>query len=66
VQANDAVPPTALQLYVDGNLQTIIKGQNGSYTYTLRLTPGIHTVAVQGVDSGSDFLATTAVVRIVQ
>jgi hypothetical protein len=66
VQANDAVPPTALQLYVDGNLQTIVKGQNGSYTYTLRLTPGIHSVVVQGVDSGGNFLATTAVARVVQ
>jgi|HubBroStandDraft_1064217.scaffolds.fasta_scaffold00006_78 hypothetical protein len=66
VQANDAVPPTVLKLYVDGNLQTLLKNQNGSYTDTLRLTPGIHTVAVQGVDSGGDFLATTAVARIVQ
>jgi hypothetical protein len=66
VQANDAVPPTVLQLYVDGNLQTILKNQNGSYTYTLRLTPGIHTVAVQGTDSGSRFLATSAVARVIQ
>jgi hypothetical protein len=66
VQANDAVPPTKLQLYVDGNLQTILMGKNGSYTYSLRLTPGIHSVVVQGVDTSGEFLATTAVARVVK
>jgi hypothetical protein len=66
VQANDAVPPTGLQLYVDGNLQSILKDQNGSYTTTLRLTPGIHRLTVQGTDSSGQFLATTAIACVVQ
>jgi Bacterial Ig domain/Beta-propeller repeat len=65
-QANDSVPPAALQLFVDGSLQTTIQGQNGSYTYTLRLTPGVHRVSVQGKDTSGRYLATTAIARVVQ
>jgi hypothetical protein len=66
VQSSESVPPNNLSLYIDGNLQSIIKNRNGSYTYTLTLPPGIHRVSVQGVDSGNDFLATSAIAQVVQ
>jgi hypothetical protein len=55
-----------LELYIDGNLQSILKIRNGSYTYTLRLPLGIHRVSVQGTDSSSEFLATSAIAQVVQ
>jgi hypothetical protein len=66
VQASESVPPNNLELYIDGNLQSILKIRNGSYTYTLRLPLGIHRVSVQGTDSSSEFLATSAIAQVVQ
>jgi hypothetical protein len=64
VQANDSVPPKAVRLYVDGNLQSTLQNQNGSYTARLNLPTGIHHLTVQGTDSSSNSLATTAVVHV--
>jgi Bacterial Ig domain/Beta-propeller repeat len=64
VQANDPIPPATVRLYVDGKLQATITGQNGSYTYTLQLTPGIHTLNAQGTDNDPRFFTTNAVARV--
>jgi beta-propeller repeat-containing protein/Big-like domain-containing protein len=66
IQANDAVPPPQVQLYVDGTLLTTLSVQNGSYTYTLQLPPGVHRVSAQGTDSGGEYVATTAIARVIQ
>jgi hypothetical protein len=62
--ANDGIPPTTVQLYVDGKLWTTITGQGGSYIYTLQLTPGIHRVGVRGTDGDGFDVSTTAVARV--
>jgi hypothetical protein len=66
IQANDSVPPPKVQLYVDGTLQTTLYVQNGGYTYTLQLPPGVHRVSVQGTDSGGRHVATSAILRVIQ
>jgi Bacterial Ig domain len=66
IQANDAVPMSSVLLYVDGKLQATVNGQNGSYTYTLQLPPGVHSFNVQGTDNDQRFLTANAVARVTQ
>jgi hypothetical protein len=66
VQANDAVAPKVVALYVDGSLQSTIQGQNGIYTDTLRLPVGVHHLSVQGTDSSSRRIYTMTVLRVTQ
>jgi hypothetical protein len=65
IQANDyAPPPGSVILYVDGNLQTRIKGQNGTYSFTFGLPPGIHSFAAKGEDGWGNYLTASTVARV--
>ena len=65
-QANDSAPPTGVRLLVDGKFQANVKGVNGTYTYSLQLSPGVHNVSVDGKDSTKDYVSAGAVFSVVQ
>jgi len=65
IHANDiAPPPTSLTLYVDGNLQTRINGQNGTYRFKFSLPRGIHYFAVRGEDGWGNHITASTVARV--
>jgi hypothetical protein len=65
IQANDgAAPPPALNLYADGKLAATLQNQNGSYTGTLTLPSGPHTLSAYGKDTNNDILRTSAVFQV--
>jgi hypothetical protein len=66
VVSSESVPPPSLSLHVDGAFVASVAFQNGSYTYTLELPPGVHRVSVKGTDSSQQQLRTSAVFRETQ
>jgi hypothetical protein len=67
VEANDgAAPPASIKLYVDNAYLATLQNQNGTYTDTLTLSAGPHTIAVSGKDPNNDYLHTSAVFKVSQ
>jgi hypothetical protein len=65
MQANDgSVPPATVNLYADGKLAATLQNQNGSYTGTLTLPSGPHTLSAYGKDSSNDVLRTSVVLQV--
>ncbi len=65
IQANDgSVPPPTVNLYADGKLAATLQNQNGSYTGTLTLPSGAHTLSAFGKDTSSDVLRTSVVFQV--
>src|SRR5258708_3601788 len=65
IQANDgSVHPPTVNLYADGKLAATLQNQNGSYTGTLTLPSGAHTLSAFGKDTSSDVLRTSVVFQV--
>ncbi len=64
VQANDTIGISSIQLYVDGQLDGTMSGNNGVFTTTLSLAPGAHSFNAQGYDLYNNFMTTSAAARV--
>jgi hypothetical protein len=65
IQANDGgAPPATVNLYADGKLVATLQNQNGSYTGTLTLPSGPHTLSAYGKDTNNDALRTSVVFQV--
>jgi hypothetical protein len=65
VQANDGPAlPATVNLYADGKLVATLQNQNGSYTATLTLPSGHHTLSTSGTDTSFALLRTSVVFQV--
>jgi hypothetical protein len=65
VEANDgAAAPSNIGLFVDNKYIGTLQNQNGTYSDTLTLSAGTHTIAVTGEDTNGDDLQTSTVFKV--
>jgi len=64
IDANGDAPPATVNLYADGKLAATLQNQNGSYTGTLTLPSGAHTLSAYGKDTSNDVLRTSVVFQV--